>query len=92
MKIEVKIIEKENYNEENLGWSEGVPIDDFILHPNDIKFSWNDGEFTLSYKDFIFFGNEYYYRIFINGRPEKEYEEYLKELKEYKSMYEDLCK
>ena len=91
MKIEVKIIQKENYNEENLGWSKGVPIDDFILNPNDIEFKFEDGS-TLPYNDFIFFGNEYYYGIFINGRPEKEYDEYLKELEEYKSMYESLCK
>ena len=91
MKIEVKIIQKENYNEENLGWSKAVPIDDFILNPNDIEFKFED-DLTLPYNDFIFFGNEYYYEIFINGRPEKEYEEYLEELKEYKSMYESLCK
>ena len=91
MKIEVKIIPKENYNEENLGWSQGVLIDEFILNPNDIEFEFEDGS-TLPYNDFIFFGNEYYYGIFINGRPEKEYNEYLKELEEYKSMYEGLCK
>lgn len=89
MKIEVKIIEKENYNEENLGWSEGVPIDDFILHPNDIEFSWNDGEFTLSYKDFIFFGNEYYYGIFINDKPEKEYTQWFQGIAFIKSIDED---
>ena len=91
MKIEVKIIPKENYNEENLGWSKGVDITEFIINPWDVQFEWENGE-TLPYNDFIFFGNEYCYRIYINGRPEKEYDEYLKELKEYKSMYEGLCK
>lgn len=75
MKIEIKIIPKENYSEENLGWSKGVAIDDFILNPNDIEFEFEDGS-TLPYNDFIFFGNEYYYRIFINGRPEKEWGQY----------------
>lgn len=66
MKIEVKILAKEDYNEDNLGWSEPVEIDDFILYPYDIEFRWEDGS-TLPYNDFIFYGNEYYYGIFING-------------------------
>lgn len=67
MKIEVKIMPREDFNEDNLGWSLPVEIDEFILNPNDIEFEWEDGS-TLPYSDFIFFGDEYYYGIFINGR------------------------
>ena len=90
MKIEVKIIPKENYNEENLGWSDGVEIDNFILNPQDVEFSWNDGEFTLPYNDFIFFGNEYYYGIYINGRPEKEWQQYFQGIDFIEQMDGDL--
>lgn len=67
MKIEVKIMPKEDFNEDNLGWSEPVEIDEFILNPHDIEFKWEEGS-TLPYNDFIFYGNEYYYGIFINGK------------------------
>lgn len=67
MKIEVKIMPREDFNGDNLGWSLPVEIDEFILNPNDIEFEWKDGS-TLPYNDFIFFGDEYYYGIFINGR------------------------
>ncbi|MBR2652728.1 MAG: hypothetical protein IKC22_01170 [Bacilli bacterium] len=66
MKIEVKIMPKEEFDEEGLGWSKPVEIDQFILNPDDIEFEWDEGS-TLPYNDFIFFGNEYYYGIFING-------------------------
>ena len=75
MKIEVKIIPKENYNEENLGWSKGVDINEFIINPSDVQFEWENGD-TLPYNDFVFFGNEYYYGIYINGRPEKEWKQW----------------
>lgn len=65
MKIQVKIKPKEEYNEENLDWSEPVDIDEFILDPYEVEFEWEDGS-QLPYKDFLFFGNEYYYKIFIN--------------------------
>lgn len=78
MKIEVKIVSKEDYNEElDSGWSLPVAIDDFILKPNEIEFEWENGD-TLPYDDFIFFGDEYYYRIYINGRPEKYWNEWFK--------------
>lgn len=67
MKIEVKIMPREDFNGDNLGWSLPVEIDEFILNPNYIEFKWEDGS-TLPYNDFIFFGDEYYYGIFINGR------------------------
>ena len=68
MKIEVKIISKENYKEnDGIGWSLPVSIDEFITNPNEIEFEWEDGS-TLPYDDFIFFGGDYYYSIFINGK------------------------
>lgn len=67
MKIEVKIMPKEEFDEEDLGWSKPVEIDQFILNPHDIEFEWDEGS-TLPYNDFIFFGNEYYYGIFVNGK------------------------
>ena len=63
MKIEVKIISKEK----DSIWSLPVPIDEFITGPNEIEFEWEDGS-TLPYNDFLFFGGEYYYGIFINGK------------------------
>ena len=69
MSIQVKIIEKEKYNEElDIGWSLPVDIEEFILHPNEIEFEWENGD-TLPYNDFIFFGEEYYYRIYIGNIP-----------------------
>ena len=68
MKIEVKIILKDDYKEnKDIGWSLPVEIDEFILNPHDVEFEWEDGS-TLPYNDFIFFGSEYYYRVFINGK------------------------
>lgn len=67
MKIEVKIMPKEDFNEDNLGWSKPIEIDEFIINPYEIEFEWEDGS-TLPYNDFIFFGNEYYYGIFINDK------------------------
>lgn len=67
MKIEVKIMPREDFNGDNLGWSLPVEIDEFILNPNYIEFKWEDGS-ILPYNDFIFFGDEYYYGIFVNGR------------------------
>lgn len=66
--IEVKILPKEEFNEDNLSWSKGIPIDDFIINPNDIEFEWEEEGLTLPYNDFIFFGNEYYYGIFLDGK------------------------
>ena len=63
MKIEVKIMSKE----EDSVWSLPVAIDEFITDPNEIEFEWEDGS-TLPYNDFLFFGGEYYYGIFINGK------------------------
>lgn len=73
MKIEVKIMPREDFNGDNLGWSLPVEIDEFILNPNYIEFEWEDGS-RLAYNDFIFFGDEYYYGIFINGRNINELE------------------
>lgn len=73
MKIEVKIMSKE----EDSVWSLPVAIDDFITDPNYIEFEWEDGS-TLPYNDFIFFGREYYYGIFINGKNINELEEGVK--------------
>lgn len=73
MKITVKIMNKED----GLGWSLPVEIDEFILNPNDIEFNWEDGS-SLPYNDFIFFGGDYYYRIFINDKNINDYEEELK--------------
>lgn len=63
MKIEVKIISKEK----DSIWSLPVAIDEFITDPNEIEFEWEDGS-ALPYNDFLFFGGEYYYGIFINGK------------------------
>lgn len=65
MKIEVVIKPKEEFDTENLGWSEPVPIEEFILDPYNIEFRWGD-EYSLPYKDFIFFGGEYWYKILVN--------------------------
>lgn len=74
MKIEVKIILKDHYKEnKDIGWSLPVEIDEFILNPHDVEFEWEDGS-ALPYNDFIFFGGEYYYRIFINGKNANELE------------------
>ena len=89
MKIEVKIIPKENYNEENLGWSKGVDINEFIINPSDVQFEWENGD-TLPYNDFVFFGNEYCYRIYINGRPEKEWEKWFQAIKFIEEIGDDL--
>lgn len=59
---------KEEFNEDNLSWSKGVPIDEFIINPYDIEFEWEEEGLTLPYKDFIFFGSEYYYGIFLDGK------------------------
>ena len=48
-------------------WSLPVKIDEFILAPYDVEFEWEDGS-TLPYKDFIFFGGDYYYRIIADGK------------------------
>lgn len=64
MNIQVRIINKNDYNSDtDKDWSLPVDIDEFILHPNEIEFEWENGE-TLPYNDFIFFGEEYYYRLF----------------------------
>lgn len=63
MKIEVKIMNKM----EDSVWSLPVSIDEFIINPNEIEFEWEDGS-TLPYDDFLFYGGEYYYGIFINGK------------------------
>ena len=89
MKIEVKIKPREKYNEENLGWSEAVPIEEFILNPRYVEFEWEDGS-TLPYKDFIFFGEQYYYGIFINGKKEDDFRRYLDEIEEKAWKYDGL--
>lgn len=89
MKIQVKIKPKEEYNEENLDWLKPVDIDRFILDPYEIEFEWEDGS-TLPYKDFLFFGNEYYYNIFINDKGEGDFERYLEELEEKAWKYDEL--
>ena len=73
MKIEVKIMPKEEFNEDNLGWSKPIEIDEFILNPHEIEFEWEEGS-TCPYNDFIFFGYNYYYGIFINGKNINEWE------------------
>lgn len=91
MKIQVKIMPKEEYNEYNLGWSKPVDIDEFILNPSYVEFEWEDDS-RLSYNDFIFFGNEYYYGIFINGKLCSEFDKYLEELEEKAWKYDELNK
>lgn len=66
MKIEVKIMDKEDGI-----YSLPVGIEEFILNPYDIEFQFPDEELgytTLPYKDFIFYGGDYYYSIFLNGK------------------------
>lgn len=90
MKIEVKIMEKDSQI-----WSYPVPIEEFINNPYDIEFMFPDDELgytTLPYKDFLFFGSEYYYEIFIDGKTSDEFMKYIEELKEYKWKYEELSK
>ena len=91
MKIQVKIMPKEEYNEYNLGWSKPVDIDEFILNQSDIEFEWEDDS-RLPYDDFIFFGNEYYYRILINDKLCSEFDKYLEELEEKACKYNKLNK
>lgn len=89
MKIEVKIMEKDSQI-----WSYPVPIEDFIEN-NDIEFKFPDDELgytTLPFKDFLFFGSDYYYELFIDGKSSDEFTKYLKELEEYKWKYEELTK
>lgn len=61
MKIEVKI-----YDKEIKEYSKPIEIEEFILHPNEIEFEWENGN-TLPYNDFIFYGADYCYSIFVNG-------------------------
>ena len=61
MKIEVKI-----YDKEIKEYSKPIEIEEFILHPNEIEFEWGNGN-TLPYNDFIFYGEDYCYSIFVNG-------------------------
>lgn len=89
MKIEVKIMPKEEYNEENLGWSEPVPIEEFILNPSEVEFEWGE-ERSLPYNDFIFFGEEYYYGIFIDGKEDDDFRRYLDEIEEKAQKYDGL--
>lgn len=91
LNIEVKIKPKEEYNEDNLDWSLPVPIDEFVLDPYEIEFEWEDGS-TLPYKDFIFFGGEYYYGIFINDMIAGAFEEYFEDIKEKAWKYDECCK
>ena len=85
MKITVKIMNKED----SLGWSKPVDIDEFILNPSDIEFEWEDDS-RLPYNGFIFFGNEYYYGIFINDKLCSEFDKYLEELEEKAWKYDEL--
>ena len=62
MKLEVKIMNKGDQL-----WSLPVEIDEFITNPHEVEFEWEDGS-TLPYNDFIFFGEDYYYGIFLNGK------------------------
>lgn len=61
MKIEVKI-----YDKEIKEYSKPIEIEEFILHPNEIEFEWENGN-TLPYNDFIFYGEDFCYSIFVNG-------------------------
>lgn len=73
MKITVKIMNKED----GLGWSKPVDVEDFIISPYDIEFEWEDGS-ILPYDDFIFYGEDYYYGVFINNKNINDYEEEFK--------------
>lgn len=73
MKIEVKIMGKEDGI-----YSLPVDIEEFILNPYDIEFQFPDEDIeytTLPYKDFLFYGGDYYYSIFVNGVNVNELEE-----------------
>lgn len=61
MKIEVKIMSKDDEI-----WSLPVEIDEFITNPSEVQFEWENGN-ILPFNDFIFFGEDYYYGVFING-------------------------
>ena len=61
MKIEVKIFDKEIKE-----YSKPIDIEEFIVRPNEIEFEWENGT-TLPYNDFIFYGEDYCYSIFVNG-------------------------
>lgn len=91
MKIEIKIKPKEEYNEDNLGWSKPVPFEDFVTDPLGIAFEWEDG-ITLPYNDFVFFASEYYYGLFINDMIESKFKEYLEDIKEKAWKYDECCK
>lgn len=58
---------KEEFDEDGIGWSLPILIDEFITNPNNIEFEWENG-LTLPYNDFLFFGDEYYYGIFIDDK------------------------
>lgn len=62
MKIEVKIMNKEDGI-----YSLPVEIEEFILNPYDIEFQFPD-DTILPYRDFLFYGSNYYYSIFVNGK------------------------
>ena len=85
MKIEVKIRDKEEHI-----WSLPVPIEEFITDPFNIQFEWEDGS-QLPYKDFIFFGADYEYCLFINNMIMNDYIKHINNLKEKAWKYDDLC-
>lgn len=89
MEIQVVIKPKDEFNTENLGWSEPVPIEEFITDPHNVQFEWGE-ECVLPYNDFIFFGGEYLYKILIDGKTPDDLRRYLGEIEEKVWRYDEL--
>lgn len=89
MEIQVVIKPKDEFNTENLGWSEPVPIEEFITDPYNVQFEWGE-ESVLPYNDFIFYGGEYWYRILIDGKTPDDLRRYLDEIEEKARKYDEL--
>ena len=91
MEIQVVIKPKDEFNTENLDWSEPVPIEEFILDPHNVQFEWRgQEEYSLPYNDFIFFGGEYWYKILIDDKEPDDLRRYLDEIEEKAWKYDEL--
>ena len=91
MEIQVVIKPKDEFNTENLGWSEPVPIEEFILDPHNVQFNWwGKEEYSLPYNDFIFYGGEYLYKILIDDKEPDDLRRYLDEIEEKACKYDEL--
>ena len=91
MKIEVRVMPVGGFNESCVGWSEPVPIEEFITDPHNVQFEWGE-ECVLPYNDFIFYGSDYCYGIFINDEHINVFKKHIASMQEIVRQYEELCK